>query len=155
MTFDRNLLPNPSDYYESEGLHLSGPSGATWKTTECKFHGGSDSMRVNVKTGSFRCMNCGARGGDVLAYQVAAYGQEFIQAAKSLGAWVDDGRPQKLQKLTTLSPRASLEVLGFESTVVAMIASNMARKEYLTDEDRDRLLICTCRINRIVEEFAQ
>ena len=155
MTFDRNLLPNPTDYYESEGLHLSGPSGAAWKTTECKFHGGSDSMRVNIKTGAFRCMNCGARGGDLLAYQVAAYGQDFIEAAKSLGAWVDDGRPKKVQKPTSLSPRSSLEVLSFESTVVAVIAAGIASGAYLTYEDRDRLLLCANRINRIVEEFAR
>lgn len=155
MKFDRNLLPNPTDYYESEGLHLRGPTGASWKTTECKFHGGSDSMRVNVKTGAFRCMNCGARGGDLLAYQVATYGQDFIDAAKSLGAWVDDGRPKKVQKPTSLSPRSSLEVLSFESTVVAVIAAGIASGAYLTDDDRDRLLLCANRINRIVEEFAR
>lgn len=155
MTFDRNLLSDPTNYYESEGLHLRGSSGAVWKTAECKFHGGSDSMRVNVKTGAFRCMNCGARGGDLLAYQIATYGQDFVQAAKALGAWVDDGRAQKLQRPTTLSPRVSLEVLNFEATLVAVIAAGATEKRLLSDADRNRLLTCVSRINRIAEEFAR
>ena len=65
MGFDRRNLPDAVGYYESEGLKLTGRG--KWRTTECKFHGGSNSMRVNVATGAFRCMNCGARGGDVLA----------------------------------------------------------------------------------------
>ena len=44
MTFDRRNLPDAVSYYESEGLKLT--SRGKWRTTECKFHGGSDSMRI-------------------------------------------------------------------------------------------------------------
>lgn len=154
MTYERDQLPGPVSYFESEGLKLTGPRSAKWRTTECKFHGGRDSMRVNVVTGAFRCMNCGARGGDVLAYHIAAHGQDFIDAAKALGAWVEDGKPVKPQKPTALPPRAALEVLGFESTVVAVAAGNLAHGRKLSDTDRKRLMICARRINLIVGDFA-
>lgn len=111
-------------------------------------------MRVNVATGAFRCMNCGARGGDVLAYHMAESGLEFIEAAKALGAWIEDGKPRKPQKPTALPPRAALEVLGFEATLVAVAAGNLAKGVMLSETDRKRLLICASRINRVVEDFA-
>ena len=152
--FERDRLPDPVSYYEAVGLKLTGPRSSKWRTTECKFHGGSNSMRVNVATGAFRCMNCGARGGDVLAYHMAESGLEFVEAAKALGAWVADGKTHKPQKPTALSPRAALEVLGFEATLVALAAGNLARGLILSDADRKRLLICAGRINRVVEDFA-
>lgn len=154
MTFERNQLPDPVSYYEAQGLKFTGSRSAKWRTSECKFHGGSDSMRVNVATGAFRCMNCGARGGDVLAYHMAAYGLEFVSAAKALGAWGEEGKPHKLQRPTALPPRAALEVLGFESMLVAVAAGNLARGVTLTDDDRKRLMVCAGRINRITEEFS-
>lgn len=152
--FERDRLPDPVNYYEAVGLKLTGPRSSKWRTTECKFHGGSDSLRVNVATGAFRCMNCGARGGDVLAYHMAESGLEFVEAAKALGAWVADGKPHKPQKPTALSPRAALEVLDFEATLVAVAAGNLAKGLILSDADRKRLLICAGRINRVVEDFA-
>ena len=152
--FERDRLPDPVSYYEAVGLKLTGPRSSKWRTTECKFHGGSDSMRVHVATGAFRCMNCGARGGDVLAYHMAESGLEFVEAAKALGAWEEDGKPHKPQKPTALSPRAALEVLGFEATLVALAAGNLAKGLILSDADRKRLLICAGRINRVVEDFA-
>lgn len=154
MTFDRTLLPDAVAYYESEGLRLIGPSKAKWRTTECKFHGGSDSLRINTQTGAFVCMACcGARGGDVLAYHMASHGIDFINAAKQLGAWIDDGKSPVYRKATALSPRAALEVLGFESTLVAVAASNMAKGLKISEADQSRLLTCASRINRIVGDF--
>ena len=103
MTFDRNLLPDPTSYFEAQGLKLTGPRSAAWKTTECRFHIGSDSMRVNVQTGGYCCMNCGAKGGDVLSYEMQATGADFVGACKALGAWVDDGKPHAPQKPAPLS----------------------------------------------------
>lgn len=154
MTFERDRLPDPVGYFEGEGLKLTGPRSAKWKTTECRFHGGSDSMRVNVATGAWVCMACGEKGGDVLAYHIHMYGLAFVESAQALGAWVEDGKPQRPQKPTALSPRAALEVLGFESTLVAVAAGNVAAGRVLSDTDRQRLLICAGRINRIVGDFA-
>jgi hypothetical protein len=81
VTFERALLPDPVAYYENRGLFLKGPWSAPWETTACYFHGGSDSMRVNVATGAWDCMSCGEKGGDVLAYEIKDGGHIFVDAA--------------------------------------------------------------------------
>ena len=154
MSFNRNVLPSPADYFELHGLRLKGPHSAKWKTTNCNFHGGSDSMRVNVATGAWVCMSCGEKGGDVLAYEIAASGRDFVDAAKALGCWVDDGRPPVQTKPTPLSPRLALSVMAFESTLAAVAAGNVANGVMLTDADRARLMVAANRINRLVEAFA-
>ncbi len=153
MSFDRTLLPDPVTYFENQGLSLKGPRSAKWKTTTCNFHGGSDSMRVNVGTGAWVCMSCDEKGGDVLAYEIKVSGAEFLDAAKSIGAWVDDGKSQQVYKPTPLSPRQALAVLAFESTLTAIAAANVAHGYALTQIDLNRLLIAANRINRLVEAF--
>jgi len=153
MSFDRTRLPDAPTYFENQGLRLKGPSTAKWKTTTCNFHGGSDSMRVNVTTGAWVCMSCGEKGGDVLAYEIKDGGREFVDAAKALGCWVDDGRPMVQTKPTPLSPRLALSVLAFESTLAAIAAANVAHGHALTQIDRDRLLMAANRISSIVEAF--
>jgi hypothetical protein len=153
MPFDRFLLPDPVSYFESQGLTLNGPRSAKWKTTACNFHGGSDSMRVNVATGAWVCMSCGQKGGDVLAYEMQITGVEFVEAAKALGAWIDDGRSPAPAKPTPLSPRSALQALGFEAELVAIAAGNMAHGVQLTATDRARLLIAGNRIITINEAY--
>lgn len=154
MTFDRNLLPDPATYFENQGLTLKGPRSAKWKTTTCNFHGGSDSMRVNVTSGAWVCMSCGEKGGDVLAYAIKDSGREFVNAAKALGCWVDDGRPQVQTKPTPLSPRQALSVLAFEVTLASVAADNVAYGVALSDADRARLRLAANRMNRLIEDFA-
>ena len=154
MAFDRNLLPDPTGYFEEQGLKLTGPSKAKWKTTECRFHDGSDSMRVNTASGAWVCMSCGTKGGDVLAYEMASTGREFVEAAKAIGAWVDDGRPHTPQKPTPLSPRAALSAMAFEAMFTAIAAGNLAKGVVLTDADRSRLMQAAGRINRMALVFA-
>jgi hypothetical protein len=154
MTFARNLLPDPVFFFENHGLTLKGPRAAKWKTTTCNFHGGSDSMRVNVATGAWVCMSCGEKGGDVLAYEIKDSGREFVDAAKALGCWVHDGRPPVQIKPSPLSPRLALSVMAFESTITAMAACNVANGVELTDIDRARLMVAANRINRLSEAFA-
>ncbi|MFY8042310.1 MAG: hypothetical protein ACOVOD_05230, partial [Rhodoferax sp.] len=69
--FVRDHLPDPVTYFEAEGLTLEGRG--PWRTTECRFHGGSDSMRINTVSGSWVCMACNAKGGDVLAHCMAEH----------------------------------------------------------------------------------
>ena len=153
MTFDRRNLPDPVAFYEERGLVLTGRG--KWRTTSCAFHGGSDSMRVNTDTGAFCCMaGCGARGGDVLAYHMADTGQEFVEAAKALGCWTDDGRPVTQHKPTALSPRQALALLAFECTLVAVAAGNVAHGVVLSNDDRRRVLQAAGRIAHVVEVFA-
>ena len=154
MPFDRNLLPDPTAYFENQGLKLTGPAQAKWKTTECRMHGGSDSKRINTVTGAWVCMSCGVKGGDVLAYEMAVTGAEFVEAAKALGAWVEDGRPHLPQKPTLLSLCAALSAITFEATLTAIAAGNLAQGVPLTDTDRARLMQAAGRITRLAEVFA-
>ena len=154
MPFDRNLLPDPTAYFENQGLKLTGPRKAKWRTTVCNFHGGSDSLRVNTATGAWVCMSCGEKGGDVLAYELAATGADFVDAAKAVGAWVDDGKPYTLPRPTPLSPRAALSAMAFEATLTAIAAGNIAEGVLLTDADRARLMAAASRINLLTEAFA-
>ena len=153
MTFDRKLLPDPVSYFENQGLKLTGPRSAKWKTTACRFHDGSDSMRVNTASGAWVCMSCGVKGGDVLAYELAVTGADFIEGAKAIGAWIDDGRHHAPQKPTPLSPRAALSAMAFEATLTAIAAGNVAKGVVLTDADRSRLMQAAGRISRMVEVF--
>ena len=153
MTFNRDLLPDAASYFEAQGLKLAGPRNAKWKTTACQFHGGSDSMRINTQSGGWCCMSCGESGGDVLAYSMKLNGLEFVEAAKQLGAWVDDGKPQRPQKPTALPPRAALEVMALECFRVAVIAGNLAKGVILSEADRARLMVAVGRINCIARDF--
>jgi hypothetical protein len=79
---------------------------------------------------------------------------EFVAAAKELGAWIDDGKPTPNLKPTALSPHAALQVLGFESTLIAIAGANIANQVALTPVDIARVLAATQRINQIVEDFS-
>lgn len=151
MGFDRDRLPAALDFYAQEGLKVS-PRGK-WRTANCVFHGGSDSLRINTHSGGWICMSCRKSGGDVLAYRMAAHGESFITAAKALGAWVDDGKPAP-RRPTPLPPRDALQLLGREANLVAVAAGNLAYGVNLTPDDLDRVLKAAGRINRIVEIFA-
>lgn len=152
MSFDRNRLPDPCGYFEGHGLKLT--LRGKWRTTECHFHGGSDSMRINTATGAWVCMSCGAKGGDVLAYEMAVHGVDFVTAAKALGAWDDDGRPHVPAKPSPLSPRQALAALAVETNLIAVAAGNVAHGVALTQVDLARVLTAANRIVRIAEVFA-
>ncbi|GAB3355456.1 MULTISPECIES: hypothetical protein [Giesbergeria] len=156
MPLDKSRLPDPASYYEAQGLRLIGPRRAQWKTTRCEFHGGSDSLRINTETGAFVCMaGCGTRGGDVLAYHMAATGTGFVQACKDLGAWVDDGTtPPGHVRAAPLPARAALELLAFEAHLVAIAAGNIAYGVQLSDEDRCRMQQAAGRI-QMMQDFFQ
>jgi hypothetical protein len=151
MSFIRDRLPDPKDYYENAvGLKLVGQRGP-WRTTRCEFHGGSDSMRLNLKTGGFVCMNCREKGGDVLAYHQKANNLEFIPAAKALNAWSDDGL-LTVYKPSPVSARMMLEVLAFEVQIVSLVAADISKGIEITDVDKSRLFEAASRISRIAGE---
>ena len=152
MGFERDRLPDAEGYYTAQALRLIGKG--KWRTTECRFHGGSDSMRINLASGAFVCMaGCGARGGDVLAYHMAEHGTDFQSAAKALGAWVDDGKTSRSTP-TPLPARDAIQILATEANLVAVAAGNVAHGVALSDDDRARLLMAAGRINRIGGMFA-
>lgn len=52
----------------------------------CVFHGDNKpgSFRVNLATGAYKCFSCGMAGGDVIAFAMALYGLEFVEALAKL-----------------------------------------------------------------------
>jgi DNA primase len=85
-SFRRDLLPVPMAYYRQEGVKLLG-RGA-WRSALCPFHPDTHpSLRIHAASGAYRCMACGEKGGDVLAFHRAKYSRSFVMAAKELGAW--------------------------------------------------------------------
>jgi hypothetical protein len=151
MGFNREMLPEPQGYFENTGLVLQGVG--KWRSTACAFHGGTRSMRLNVQTGAFVCMSCGARGGDLVSYEMQVTGAEFVEACKSLGAWTDDGRTPAPANPAPFSARAALEVLSCEVELVAVAASNMVHGVQLTPADNDRILQAAGRILKISDLF--
>lgn len=149
--FVRDRLPDPVSFFEAEGINLTGPG--KWKTGRCDFHGGSDSLRVNTEAGGWCCMACGEKGGDVLAYRMKLHGEEFIEAARALGAWDESSAPRGIRhKPLPFSARAALEVLRFDALHVAVAACNLAQGCALTEEDRAALVAAAGRIQRVAEE---
>lgn len=153
MSFDRTLLPDPATYYQERGLKLTGPRSSHWRTAPCAFHGSRKTMRINIYSGAFVCMGgCGARGGDVVAYEMAVAGIDFVDAAKALGAWIDDGKPAP-KRPTPLHARDALHLLSSEANLVAVAAGNFAKGIILTDQDRARLMVAAGRISQIAGMF--
>jgi hypothetical protein len=150
MSLDRSRLPDTLGFYKARGLKLLGRG--KWRTTCCEFHGGSDSMRINVESGAFVCMaGCGAHGGDIVGYSMAVDGNDFVSAATALGAWVTDGEKVPThRKPLAFHARDAIEVLAHEATIAAVAACNVANGAVLTEEDKHRLLQATNRITTIV-----
>lgn len=86
FAFKRDGLPSPVEYFREQGLKLIG--GGEWKSAVCPFHDDTrPSLRVHMERGAFKCMTCGAKGGDILAIYMKRYALRFVEAAKALGAW--------------------------------------------------------------------
>jgi len=149
---NRSHLPNWTVYADSEGMTLVGRG--KWRTTRCEFHGGSDSMRVNTDTGGWICMACGEKGGDVLAYAMRRHGLEFVEAARSLGAYVENGTPRvRTGRPTTLSARDAMEVVAFELQVAVLVIGDIRKGLIPSDQDWMRFRDCAGRIEALAMEY--
>ena len=74
-------------YYESHGLVITGTG--KWRKALCPFHADTQpSLGINTETGGYNCLACGARGGDILAFQMHFHSMPFVAACKALGVWV-------------------------------------------------------------------
>jgi len=77
-------LPEAGAYFASLGLRLIGRG--EWRSALCPFHDDRrPSLRVNIRTGAFRCFSCGAKGGDIVAFHRLKYGLGFRAALRDLG----------------------------------------------------------------------
>ena len=90
---NRDSLPPPLQYLVSQGLLKRAPRGE-WASICCPVHkGGTESnpsLRINLVDGHFKCMACGASGGDVIALHRLVTGAGFIAAVEELGGRFDD-----------------------------------------------------------------
>jgi hypothetical protein len=87
--FDRGSLPTPARYLRDRGL-CAGKVRGEWTSIRCPAHkSGAEahpSLRVSLFDGHFRCMTCGAKGGDIIALHRLLTGCGFVQALRDLGA---------------------------------------------------------------------
>ncbi len=149
-SLNRSLLPSPLDYFPGRGMAFIERRG-TWRTTRCPFHGGSDSLRINVTSGGWVCMACGEKGGDILAFHMAHYGLDFVGAAKELGVWA----PSHLKVgkgPAAFSAKDALSVIRFEALLCAIAACNVARGIVLPEPDRKRLVKAAAAIEFVARE---
>lgn len=150
--FIRDRLPDAIDYFDLEGVPLKGLG--RWRTGPCAFHGGSDSLRVNVKTGAWVCMNCRTKGHDVLAYCMQRHGLDFVGAARALGAYVEDGKPHRgPNKMTTLPPRDAMQLIAVELNVAVVVISDIRSGVIPSDGDWQRFLSSAGCVIALAEEY--
>ena len=90
---DRQSLPTPLQYLTEQGLLKQAPK-AEWATIKCPVHKDGreqhPSLRVSMVDGHFRCMACGASGGDLVALHRLATGMGFVDAVRDLGGRFHD-----------------------------------------------------------------
>ena len=87
--FRRDRLPVPAAYYAKEGQTFQGTG--EWRSTTCPFHEDRHpSLRVRLESGSFCCMVCGEKGGDIVSFHQKRHGLGFKEAVQALGAWGDE-----------------------------------------------------------------
>jgi hypothetical protein len=151
--FDRERLPDPLTYYtEQAGLVFKERRGR-WRTTRCEFHGGSDSMRVNVESGAFCCMSCGASGGDVLAYHMRLHRMGFVEAARALGAWRSDPRGQLTRidrRPASLSAADALALIRTDVESLAIEAARAAKVGEIEPPVREYLIKTAARVLSVI-----
>lgn len=111
--YSYQVRPEIAHVYESEGLVLRGQG--KWKVTNCVFHGGSDSMRINGDSGAFKCIACGAWGDDEVAYFMQSLGiglEDAIEVVRQIpaGSWHEE-----LERSGVLSPATEQALLEWEN----------------------------------------
>lgn len=77
---------NPGDFYRHE-LSNAPLKKLGWNNGGlCPFHSDNKpgSFHVNLTTGAYKCFSCGIAGGDIIAFTMAVYGLDFVNALKKL-----------------------------------------------------------------------
>lgn len=75
---------SPEEFYREALGRLTGRG--PWRTVRCPFHrpDAHPSLRVNIESGGFRCMACGARGGSIIAFVMLQDGLTFEEALRAV-----------------------------------------------------------------------
>jgi hypothetical protein len=89
--FDRAKFPSPIAYFE--GIFGRLRFNATgWAQVCCCFHGPDVNPSLSLyRNGGFSCFACGAKGGDVLEFELLRTGRDRRAIAQDWGAW--SGKP--------------------------------------------------------------
>lgn len=151
MSFNRENLPDPESFYKDnlQKVTLRKNQGKGC----CPFHEErTPSFSFNTVSGAFYCFGCGVHGGDILSFVMQRDGIEFIEAAKQLGAWINDGKGES-RKPTPISARDALYVLNMETLIIATAGANIANNIKLTNQDLKRLLQAANRIIKVRSIF--
>ncbi len=146
--FKREMLPTWPEYADREGLPLEGHG--RWRTTRCELHGGSDSLRVNIESGGWRCMACDAKGGDTLSHLMQRDGLDFVSAARALGAWVEGATAAATAR--RFSARDALDTLDADLGVCVVVINDARRGITPNNADWERFLAAAGRVQAIAEE---
>lgn len=143
-------LPDSNHYYESLG-HIFRSKGE-WMTTNCEFHGGSDSMRIH-KTGAFRCMSCGVHGGGVISYHMQRFKVDFLQACRDLGISVANSTRRLPDKPKPIPPTRAIELMSMEALIVWMLLAKIKAGKKLEDHEIESLKTSCKEIMNIAEIY--
>lgn len=85
--FHHALLPTPTSYYSKQfsGLNIKSESAKV----RCCFHepDNNPSLLISMIDGHFKCMACGVKGHDVIAFHMQRHQKTFTQAVTYFGAW--------------------------------------------------------------------
>lgn len=151
--FIKDRLPDVQSYFDAEDVRLVGPG--RWKTGPCHFHDGSDSLRVNTQSGGWCCMACGVKGGDVLAYHMQRHGLGFVEAARALGAYADDGKPYRGATQTeTLPARDAMQLAAHELRIAFVVISDVRAGVIPNDDDWRRFIVGAGRVEALAQGYA-
>lgn len=143
-------LPDSNHYYESLGLIFR--SKGEWMTTNCEFHGGSDSMRIH-KTGAFRCMNCGVHGGGVVSYHMQRFNIDFLQACRDLGISVGNSTRRPPDKPKPIPTTRAIELMSMEARIAWMLLAKIKAGKKLEDHEIESLKTSCKEIMNIAEIY--
>ena len=76
---------NAAIFYSTELGHELPDKQGQWVSRLCPFHSDTrPSLRILLPDGAFRCMACGARGGDIIAFTQKKYQMRFPAALEYL-----------------------------------------------------------------------
>jgi len=80
----------PRNYYHNELANVRFTKPDWNEGGLCPFHADKNpgSFFVNLTTGAYKCFSCGATGGDIIAFAMAAHNLDFAEAlAKIANDW--------------------------------------------------------------------
>ena len=142
LTFEN--LPDPISYYESQGHRFK--SKGKWMTTDCPFHGGSDSFRVHAASGAFKCMNCLKHGGGIVSHYMQYHDVDSKQAGIALGIWKERFNSRVTSKPSPIPASKLLELLCFEVQLVWNELTRIKLNKTLSSDDSERVRTAAQRI---------